>query len=386
MPTTQLETLPDLTGAEKRSLLSKFVTILEDEGGDSCLVECPGAELHTSANAPTDCFASFRDGEVPTISCYHSSCSDEIAAANLQWRSACGKEKVRQSGWSPRDNSGPRGKLLINGREVWSGPVTSPQVTGCPSIDSDPGHLARQRLVAASRAHRERVAAAESKAAAMLPQILEDYAWPVARIIERSPGKIPNEIDVALEWRRFLSLWRHDDGIWCGEVEDSGNEKKHAYHFKSAEEWARYDGPPTDCHFTSAVSFLPGSYARSQENVKRVPFLVVEGDKLHDDPKENEARCGAVIRWLSRRLELLMIVRTGGRSLHAWFRHPGLDHLTKLTPILDGLGMDSRLSTVSQPCRLPGRPRPGKNAFQQIIWFHQDHLWPEQPATLTKTH
>jgi hypothetical protein len=354
MPTEQLETLPDLTAAEKRSLLSKIVTIVEDEGADSCLCECPGIDLHTSPNNVTDCFASYRPGEVPTISCYHNSCRDAVHTVNQEWRSLIGKEKIRQSGWSPRTGS--------TGRVILRRNLTAPD---------DPSLLRRQQM--------DRVATVKAKAAAMLPQILEEHHWSVEEMMERSPGKIPGEIDVALEWRRFLSLWRHDDGIWIGEVEDSGEPTKHAFHFKAAEEWARYVGPPTDCNFTSAVSFLPGTFARNQASVKRVPFLVVEGDRLAEDPKENEARCGAIIRWLSRRLELKMVVRTGGRSLHGWFTHPGAEAIARLKPILLGLGMDERLSTVSQPCRLPGRPRSGKDTFQRICWFHLNHVWPEQP-------
>jgi hypothetical protein len=370
MPITTTE-LPDLTGAEKRSLLAKIVEVIEDEGSDSCLCQCPGIELHTTSDNSTDCFASYRPGEVPTISCYHTSCRDAVYQASQEWRSLIGKEKIRQSGWSPDESNSPRGRLLLGGKEIWGGRIVAPKATSsCPPIDSeavDSSLIRRQQI--------DRIAAVKAKAAAMLPRILEEHRWSVEEMMERSPGKIPEEIDVALEWRRFLSLWRHDDGIWVGEVEDSGELNKHAFHFKAAEEWARYVGPPTDCHFTSAVSFLPGTFARNQASVKRVPFLVVEGDKLAEDTKENEARCGAIIRWLSRRLELKMVVRTGGRSLHGWFTHPGPEAIAKLKPILLGLGMDERLSTVSQPCRLPGRPRPGKDAFQRICWFHLNHAW-----------
>ena len=65
-------------------------------------LECPGIGRHTGKNHTADCRITLDDGKPPTIFCFHSSCSDEIAEANKRLRSAIGKaerktEPIRHS-------------------------------------------------------------------------------------------------------------------------------------------------------------------------------------------------------------------------------------------------------------------------------------------------
>jgi putative DNA primase/helicase len=65
-------------------------------------LECPGIGRHTGKNHSADCRITLDDGKPPTIFCFHSSCSDEVAEANKRLRSALGKaerkaEPIRHS-------------------------------------------------------------------------------------------------------------------------------------------------------------------------------------------------------------------------------------------------------------------------------------------------
>ena len=56
-------------------ILANFT--LHDDG--SCFCECPGINKHTTANGPNDCRVHL-DG-VPSITCFHGSCAEAVAAA-----------------------------------------------------------------------------------------------------------------------------------------------------------------------------------------------------------------------------------------------------------------------------------------------------------------
>jgi hypothetical protein len=110
--------------------------------------------------------------------------------------------------------------------------------------------------------------------------------------------------------------------------------------------------------------FREGSTSRSNANVERRQFLVVESDVLSRD------EVGAVFRLMHKRLGLQLhcIVDTGGKSLHAWFRPPSEPaRLARLRAGLTGLGCDPRMFNASQPARLPGAMRDGN--LQRLIWL-----------------
>jgi hypothetical protein len=112
--------------------------------------------------------------------------------------------------------------------------------------------------------------------------------------------------------------------------------------------------------------FRPGSTSRSNANVECRQFLVVESDVLHRD------EVGAVFLFLQRRLghPLRCIVDTGGKSLHGWFEAPPEGTLlARLKAGLTGLGCDPKMFNPSQPARLPGALRDGKE--QKLIWLNE---------------
>ena len=72
-------------------------------------------------------------------------------------------------------------------------------------------------------------------------------------------------------------------------------------------------------------------------------------------------------------MNLVAIVDTAGKSLHAWFTLPKPEELAELRLVLPVLGCDPKLFTPSQPVRLPGAWRNGKP--QRLVYLDRE----EQP-------
>lgn len=91
----------DLADEEKRFVaehLFDIQWISSDEG----FMECAGMAKHTGPNSTTDCKIYLGGDLPPTITCFHSSCADEIAAANRTLRSELGKASLRAGKPIPR--------------------------------------------------------------------------------------------------------------------------------------------------------------------------------------------------------------------------------------------------------------------------------------------
>src|SRR5439155_23633912 len=113
--------------------------------------------------------------------------------------------------------------------------------------------------------------------------------------------------------------------------------------------------------FTCPAVFKDGVHSRSNSNVVRRPYLVVESDVLA------KTQVGAVFSWMSQLLTLRAVVDTAGKSLHGWFDFPDKDAEKELRVILPALGCDPALFKPSQPCRLPGALSNGR--FQQLLYL-----------------
>lgn len=203
----------------------------------------------------------------------------------------------------------------------------------------------------------------EAKAAASLPEILKQYKWDLEEIDQKHKFKDSF-------WKFTDLMWEDSDVVWVGDPEDTGQEK-HKYHFCLApfqEMWGNY---------TTASTFKPGSYSRSNVNVLTTPYLITEGDKvLGTDPVTNEQKlanknaCGAVFKWLQEKagLKLRAIVDSGNKSLHAWWEYPDDQKMTELRIILPAFGFDRAMFKPSQPARLPGIIRDNGNE-QKLLWI-----------------
>jgi len=81
----------------RKTIAESQLTIIEWSSDTQAYIECPGKQHHTGANAKRDCRLEL-DG-APTITCFHSSCSDEVAVANKKIRSIIGKAEKKGAGY-----------------------------------------------------------------------------------------------------------------------------------------------------------------------------------------------------------------------------------------------------------------------------------------------
>lgn len=169
----------------------------------------------------------------------------------------------------------------------------------------------------------------------------------------------PSHDGQAREMLRFL--FSPDALIWMGEVKESGK-AHHGQNFRTASAWLKTPEIPPRL---SCGTYREGSFSRSQSNLVREPFLIIESDDLigrkpetDADREENRRSNAALMSFLRAEfdLELRALIDTGGKSLHGWFTHPGDQVKAALAKLLDGLAIDSAVfhRASCAPLRAPG--------------------------------
>ena len=277
---------------------------------------CPGHAQHTNQSGRRDCVVYL--DRVPTVHCLHASCASTVERKNRELREA----------------------------------IRAGHVSGAP----EPSARELKRLMdARQRCERIRTRASKSQ-----PVVLKHWTWRYDEIVASSPTTIPEaRID---QTRLLLGAFKPSDVVWIGDRSDSG-QPDCSVCFKPVEEWLRHD--EFNSQLICPVAFKPGCHSRSNDNVVARRFLVVESDTLSKD------EVGAVFRWLREVVgaELVAVIDTAGKSLHAWFVWPGEDQLDDMKLVLPALGCDPKLFTASQPVRLAGGLRDGK--VQNLVFFNQ---------------
>jgi hypothetical protein len=120
---------------------------------------------------------------------------------------------------------------------------------------------------------------------------------------------------------------------------------------------------------------------RTNENAchpDQMRFAVVEVDIANDDPvccslgKTPPEICASVILGKLDRAKLRMVVRSGGKSLHAWMDVAGMnaDELEAYFRTLAPLGVDPRGRLPEQQFRLPNGYRAEKQTRQSVIYWN----------------
>ncbi len=185
--------------------------------------------------------------------------------------------------------------------------------------------------------------------------IFERFAWPPADMFEDSPYWLNSHPDS--DSLLLLKLFDDHDVLWNGAVIDSGC-PRNDQNFKTISDWreGKIEG-----QFTSGSTFKPRSYSRSNENVEKRRFLVIESDVLNQDD------ICSVFNFCRKFLKLRAVVYTGGKSLHGWFDFPSNEVLDVLTLILPQWGCDPALFKASQPVRMPGVMRGEK--WQALLYL-----------------
>ena len=274
---------------------------------------CPGAEQHHSTTNPKDTVIYLTG--VPTISCFHSSCREQVRIANTELR-----------------------KALSTGE----------------TINLSAGDLKRQNC---ARMERERL---ELKTRCAMPRILRDYHWTPDEMVKEKPF----DADPQKHHRLLLQCYQEGDVIWVGERFDSGKEA-HRNNFCTREEWLADKQNPKGT-LTCPSTFKNNAYSRSNDNVLDQRFLVVESDLL----KKEEV--GAVFRWLREAvgMKLVAVVDTAGKSLHGWFKYPPIRVVDELKIMLTALQCDPGMFKKAQPARIPGALRDGK--YQRLLFLDKE--------------
>jgi hypothetical protein len=314
----------DLPLADLQTVAESIVGSIDwNDDGVTGFAECPGIDLHTTPDAPKDCRLKI-DG-IPTISCFHQHCTDEVEAANRKLRAGC---RGRHPRAATRPSSSPTGEHSQTKNR-----------SERRNAKADNG-LAIQSIVA-------------------LPQIITEFAIAPSKWLTMSPTHISE--DPADHWRQLLGLYAAKDILWIGaEVwESSASDTRFKLNFRRVELWLAEEF--CQGKFTCPAIFKTGVHSRSNANVARRPYLVVESDVL------TKSEVGAVFSWMRQFLKLRAIVDTAGKSLHGWFDFPDEEPLGELKVILPALGCDAALFKTSQPCRLPGAMRNGK--FQKLLFL-----------------
>ena len=288
------------------------------------LCRCPGEATHTSHTRVRDTTV-FVDS-VPTIFCWHTSCTAYRDEANRKLRKAILNDPLYRP---------------VN---IMSGGTTSgTAVVSLPKPTAESDILKRITTIAESNKSR----------------YLTHYHWDPADMFEESPTKL---VDPDQGYKLFLSLFAPDDVIWIGAVKDSGN---HPQNFRSQAEWSKLDAPIGQ--FTTGAVFAPGCISRANENVVKRKYLVIESDTL------SKGEMGAVFGVLREkfRMRLYAIIDTAGKSLHGWFENPPVEEWEKqLKAFLVPLGCDPALFKPSQPVRIAGAKREEKT--QNLLWFAKE--------------
>jgi len=281
-----------------------------DEISGNC--RCPGEHLHTHPTRKRDA-SVFIDG-VPTMFCWHHSCSMARDDANRRLR-----------------------KAILDDTPAENGEVKQVH------IQRDPEAEIVRRITTIAKMNRERY--------------LTGQPWDIADMFEESPQSQEGG------YQTMLTLFDPQDIIWVGDIKDSGR-PEHKANFKTVEEWAKLDKPVGQ--FITASTYKPGTVSRSNETVIKRKYLVVESD---EHPKDV---MGALFRMMQDtfKMKLHAVVDTAGKSLHGWFEMPPhAEWERQLKSFLIPLGCCSSTFKASQPVRIPGADRNGK--VQSLLWFSQ---------------
>ena len=202
----------------------------------------------------------------------------------------------------------------------------------------------------------------------LLARIKADFPTCVADLWEASPVRCDEDLDDA---KMFLPLFPAKGILWIAPDIFQSGKPEHAVYFRTRAEWEAEAFTAPGMRI-APCSFKPGAYGRSRENVAEHLFVVIESDEIGDGKlyASKDDFC-ALIRWLREACgwHLAAVVDSGGKSLHAWFRHPGCVDMTQLTEHAAVLGLDSKFSEPSQPWRLPGVKREKSDTRQRLIYL-----------------
>jgi hypothetical protein len=299
---------------DPQSIATQLFGTIDWVDSDTGYMPCPGQNYHTGKNAKRDC--KIIVSGAPTIHCFHSSCKGVLDEENRKLRKAIAGEKFEKRVLTEAEKQAFREKQ-----------------------------------------HEKRIQEKLNEFSSVRKEVIfERFEWSPADLWEDSPVRLSGDVehDSAL----FLkSLFDQEEIVWIGDVTDSGK-PENKLNFRTVKDWISLN---QFRNFTCPTLFAPESFSRSNSNVVKRKFLVIESDVL-----TQEQIC-AVFKLCSRFMDLRAVVYTGGKSLHGWFDYPQAETVKVLREILPNLGCDEALFKAAQPVRLPGVQRGEK--IQSLLYL-----------------
>ena len=199
-----------------------------------------------------------------------------------------------------------------------------------------------------------------------------------ADIHERSPIRIDWQAEED-SFRVIDALYRPEDVLFIGIREGRPALNRN---IRTAAEWceAFRKARPGDHHPHIIPNPLTGKAGptadgtgetlRGDACVAQFRFAVVEFDSL---PREDQ-----LAFWWAARLPVVLLVDSGGKSVHGWVRVQGIGCATDWARVverhlfgdlLEPLGVDPACKNESRLSRLPGHFRKEKNAWQRVLYL-----------------
>ena len=225
--------------------------------------------------------------------------------------------------------------------------------------------MRQNKITAALRAHRA--------------SIISAYAWSASEVKADSPEQ---RIGWLHDPRKFIAaLFPPDAVVWTGETRHSGQDGKHASHWRTVDAWQEV---PEDSvgPMISPATWNAGETSRAKDNVLTSPYTVLDFDGFDgkqpntpEELREHIAASLAIVRWMREKLDwrLAAILFTGSKSIHAWFHTPPQAALESLKNTAPALGVDEGLiGCAEHPCRLPEWIHHKTGIPARVLWLQTD--------------
>lgn len=185
------------------------------------------------------------------------------------------------------------------------------------------------------------------------PDIIAEWAskGSLEAIMDRSKA-IPKTADEILE-----SLYQDQDLLHI-------SPNKFRKDVKSRDEWLQND--LSSMQFFCPCVFRDAETGRLADNVAERKYIVFETDDL---PKDWDAQCGLIDR-LSQDQELVLVVNSSNKSLHAVFKAPDTEEaINKFTDLAITLGADRAVLRPSQMARFPWGKNEKTGKIQEVLYY-----------------
>lgn len=173
-------------------------------------------------------------------------------------------------------------------------------------------------------------------------------------------------------WFYLFRLYAEDDFVCLGRTAyDFGTQKLPAWQEPMRHHEYEYVSPnPMKFEWGFTKSGEPSMHCL--DNCGPKVFQVVEFDfgGMHEH--------AALLRWLGKKMPLVLVVYSGGKSLHGWFNVKGRSEEQVLAFFQDAvsLGADPKMWSPVQFSRLPGGTNSKTKRHQSVVVFQPSNLKP----------